>query len=113
MDTTYGKAVALAVPVFLILIAIEIAVDVYRRTRYYRLPDAINSLSCGIVSTGMRVFFGFLAIYTYEWTLNHAALVHLPAAHWGTWVFAFILYDLCYYWNNSLILLTPLLSATY
>ena len=102
MDTTYGKAVALAVPVFLTLIAIEILVDIYRRTNYYRLADAINSLSCGIVSTGMRVFFGFLGLYTYEWTLHHAALFSLPANHWGTWAFAFVLYDLCYYWNHRL-----------
>src|SRR5205085_1717292 len=102
MDTTYGKAVALAVPVFLTLIFLELAVDLYRRTRYYRLADAINSLSCGIVSTGMRVFFGFLGIYTYDWSLGHAALFHLPASHWGTWVFAFVGYDLCYYWNHRL-----------
>jgi sterol desaturase/sphingolipid hydroxylase (fatty acid hydroxylase superfamily) len=100
MDTTYGKAVALAVPVFLFLIFVEIGVDFYRRTGYYRLADGINSLSCGIVSTGMRVFFGFLGIYTYEWTLNHATLFHLPASNWATWVFAFLAYDLCYYWNH-------------
>jgi sterol desaturase/sphingolipid hydroxylase (fatty acid hydroxylase superfamily) len=102
LDTTYGKAVALAVPVFLLLIFVEIGVDLWRRTRYYRLADAINSLSCGIVSTGMRVFFGFLGIYTYEWTLNHAAVFHLPANSWLTWVFAFLAYDLCYYWNHRL-----------
>jgi sterol desaturase/sphingolipid hydroxylase (fatty acid hydroxylase superfamily) len=102
MDTTYGKAVALAVPVFLFLIFVELGVDLWRRTRYYHLADAINSLSCGIVSTGMRVFFGFLGIYTYEWTLNHAALTHLPANHWATWIFAFLAYDLCYYWNHRL-----------
>ncbi len=101
MDTTYGKAVAFAVPVFLALIVLEIVFDVYRRTHYYRLADAINSLSCGIVSTGMRVFFGFLGIWTYEWTLNHVALVRMPG-HWGTFVFAFVLYDLCYYWNHRL-----------
>ena len=44
MDTTYGKAVAFAVPVFLALIVLEIVVDV-RRTHYYRLADAINSLA--------------------------------------------------------------------
>src|SRR5437868_4172424 len=102
MDTTYGKAVALAVPVFLLLIVIEIGIDFYRRTHYYRLADAINSLSCGVASTGMRVFFGFLGIYTYEWTLTHAALIKLPASHWATWIFAFLAYDLCYYWNHRL-----------
>ncbi len=100
MDTSYANAVALAVPVFVLLIVVEFIADRIRRTQYYRLADAINSLSCGIVSTGMRVFFGFLAIFFYEWMLNHAAVVHLAAAHWATWVFAFVLYDLCYYWNH-------------
>jgi alkylglycerol monooxygenase len=100
MDTTYGKAVALAVPVFLFLIALELAIDVFRRTRYYSFADAINSLSCGILSTGMRVFFGFIGIFTYEWTLLNLAPVRLPAEHWGTWLLAFVFYDFCYYWNH-------------
>jgi sterol desaturase/sphingolipid hydroxylase (fatty acid hydroxylase superfamily) len=100
MDTTYSKAVALAVPVFLALIALELIVDRIRRTRYYHLADAINSLSCGVVSTGVRVFFGFLGIFFYEWLLLHWAPFRLPAKHWGTWIFAFVFYDLCYYWNH-------------
>ena len=63
MDNLYGKAVALAVPVFLFLIALELIVDRARYTRCYNLADSINSLSCGIVSTGVRVFFGFLGIF--------------------------------------------------
>jgi alkylglycerol monooxygenase len=100
MDTTYGRAVALAVPVFLGLIAIEIVIDRVRGIRYYRLADAINSLSCGIISTGMRVFFGFLGIFTYGWVFVHWAPVKPPAGHWLTWIFAFVLYDFCYYWNH-------------
>lgn len=102
MDTTYARAVAFAVPVFVLLIAIELIADWRRRTHYYHLADAINSLSCGIVSTGSRVFFGFLGIFFYEWTLKHAALVHLPGNAALTWIFAFVLYDLCYYWNHRL-----------
>jgi alkylglycerol monooxygenase len=102
MDTMYGRAVAFAVPVFLLLIAVELIADRVRGTRYYRLADSINSLSCGILSTGMRVFFGFLALFTYEWVLHHWAPVQLPANHWAVWVFAFVLYDLCYYWQHRL-----------
>src|SRR5579872_7057591 len=102
MDTTYAKAVGLAVPVFLALIALELILDRIRGTRYYHFADAINSLSCGVVSTGMRVFFGFLGIFTYEWALNHLSPVHLSANNWLTWVFAFVFYDLCYYWNHRL-----------
>src|SRR5579863_1799807 len=102
MDTSYGQAVALAVPVFVSLIALEIVVDRVRGTRYYHLADAVNSLSCGIVSTGMRVFFGFIGLFSYEWTLTHLAPVKLPANHWLTWAFAFVFFDLCYYWYHRL-----------
>jgi len=102
MDSLYGVAVALAVPVFMALIAIEFVIDRARGTRYYRLADAVNSLSCGVVSTGMRVFFGFIGLFTYTWTLQHAAPVQLSASHWGTWVFAFVFYDFCYYWQHRL-----------
>ena len=102
MDTTYAKAVAFAVPVFVFLIVVELIVDWRRRTHYYHLADAINSLSCGIVSTGTRVFFGFLGIFFYEWTLKYAAPIHLSSTSWAAWIFAFVLYDLCYYWNHRL-----------
>jgi alkylglycerol monooxygenase len=102
MESAYGRAVALAVPVFVALIALEFAFDCRRRTRYYHLADAINSLSCGMLSTGLRVFFGFLGIYTYQWVLRHTAPAALPANHWLTWVFAFVFYDFCYYWQHRL-----------
>jgi alkylglycerol monooxygenase len=102
MDTSYGRAVAFAVPVFVSLIVLEFVIDRVRRTHYYHLADAVNSLSCGIVSTGMRVFFGFLGLFVYEWLLLHAAPVQLSGSHWLTWVFAFVLYDLCYYWQHRL-----------
>lgn len=100
MDTTYSRAVSLAVPVFLLLIAIELIADRVRGTRYYRFADAVNSLSCGVISTGNRVFFGFLGLFIYEWLYQHAAPVKLPASHWATWVWALALYDFCYYWNH-------------
>jgi sterol desaturase/sphingolipid hydroxylase (fatty acid hydroxylase superfamily) len=100
MDTTYGRAVALAVPVFVSAIVVEFVIDRARRTQYYHLADAINNLSCGIASTGMRVFFGFLGLFVYEWLLLHAAPFHLSAGSWITWVFALVFYDFCYYWQH-------------
>jgi sterol desaturase/sphingolipid hydroxylase (fatty acid hydroxylase superfamily) len=100
METTYSRAVGFAIPVFFILIGLEFFIDLARGTRYFRLADSINSLSCGIISTGMRVFFGFLGLYTYEWVLGHCALLHLASDRWTTWVFAFVLYDFCYYWHH-------------
>src|ERR1700735_5116245 len=102
MDTTYSKAVALAVPVFLALIALEFPIDRVKRPRYYHLADSINSLSCGIVSTGVRVFFGFLGIFFYPWFFGNWAPVRLPSGNCGVLIFAFVFYDLCYYWNHRL-----------
>jgi sterol desaturase/sphingolipid hydroxylase (fatty acid hydroxylase superfamily) len=102
MDSLYGRAISLAVPVFIALVAVEFAYDRIRGTAYYRFADAISSLSCGIVSTGMRVFFGFIGLFVYEWTLAHCAPVSLPSTNWLTWLFAFVFYDFCYYWQHRL-----------
>jgi hypothetical protein len=70
METAYSRAAGLAIPVFFILIGIEFLVDLAHGTRCCRLAGAINSLSCGIISTGIRVFFSFLGLYTYDWVLG-------------------------------------------
>jgi sterol desaturase/sphingolipid hydroxylase (fatty acid hydroxylase superfamily) len=111
MDSLYGHAVSLAVPVFIFLVTLEFAIDCVRGTRYYHFADAVNSLSCGIVSTGMRVFFGFIGLFAYAGILGlfvynrilaGFAPVHLPSANWLTWLFAFVFYDFCYYWQHRL-----------
>jgi sterol desaturase/sphingolipid hydroxylase (fatty acid hydroxylase superfamily) len=100
MNVTYAKAVSYAIPVFLALIALEFTVDRLKGTRYYSLADSINSLSCGVVSTGMRVFFGFIGLFAYEWVYVHAAPLHLPANRWSVYLFALVFYDFCYYWDH-------------
>ena len=102
MESLYSHAVSLAVPVFISLVGVEFAVDCVRRTRYYHFADAISSLSCGMISTGMRIFFGFIGLFVYEWTLAHLAPGHLSSAIWLTWLFAFVFYDFCYYWQHRL-----------
>ncbi len=102
MDTLYAQAVFLAVPVFIGLVVLEFVYDRIRGTKYYHFSDAINNLSCGMISTGMRVFFGFIGLITYSWMLAHCALFSPRADSWLTWVFAFVLYDCCYYWQHRL-----------
>ena len=33
---------------------------------------------------------------------NQYALWRMDTGHWATWVFAFVAYDLCYYWNHRI-----------
>ena len=101
MGSLYGLAVSLAVPVFIALIAVEFAADRVRRGGSYHFADAVNSLSCGMLSTGMRVFFGFLGLAVYQWLAARTPF-RLSGKSWLTWVFAFFLYDFCYYWQHRL-----------
>jgi alkylglycerol monooxygenase len=100
MAISYAQAVSFAIPVFVGMIAVEFIADRVQHRGQYRLADSINSLSCGMVNTGIKIFFGFIGLFFYQWVLRNLAPVQLPASHWGTWLFTFFAYDLCYYWQH-------------
>ncbi|HNP66003.1 MAG TPA: sterol desaturase family protein [Woeseiaceae bacterium] len=101
--------IALAVPFFLLLLLVELVVDRIRRTGHYRMNDAINSLSAGILSTTSGYFtkvvqwaiWGFVfsqfAIFEIqrEWFNATASVILL-------WVIAAVAWDFFYYWNHRL-----------
>ena len=51
-----GKTIALATPVFFALIALEFAIGRARGRSNYRLNDALNSLSLGVMSQVVGLF---------------------------------------------------------
>ena len=98
-----GKAIAIATPVFFLLMAIELVVARRRGLRdAYRLNDAVNSLSLGVISEVVKLFARVLIIGIYAWLFDHVALGAWPADTWWTWVLAVVFYDFCYYWNHRL-----------
>lgn len=92
------KVITLATPVFFLLIFIELLVGLRRRRNTYRLNDAINSISLGVLSQVSGVFMQVLRIGIYAWLANHIALFRLPAGSLWVWLSGLLLYDLCYYW---------------
>ncbi|MGA8513695.1 MAG: lysoplasmalogenase family protein [Burkholderiaceae bacterium] len=103
-----GKAIVFASPVFLLLIAIELAWGVYKQRRgtgrnTYRLADAVNSISLGMLSQFTAVFTRLLRVGVYTFVYASLSLVPLEAAKafwntWTGWFLALVFYDLCYYW---------------
>lgn len=87
-----------AVPFFIALIVVELLVDRWRGARNYRVADAINSLSTGVLSTTTGLLTKGVGLLTYVFALKHLALIELSAESVWTWVFAFVFYDFCYYW---------------
>jgi sterol desaturase/sphingolipid hydroxylase (fatty acid hydroxylase superfamily) len=91
-----------AVPFFFALIALELLADRWRGVSSYRLADAINSLSAGVLSTtaGLLTRAVGLLIYTLAW--QQLAVFELSAEPLWVWLLAFVFYDFCYYWNHRL-----------
>jgi alkylglycerol monooxygenase len=91
-----------AVPFFLVLIALELVADRWRGVSNYRLADALNSISTGVLSTTTGLLTKGVGLLTYAFALDHLALLRLPADRVWVWVFAFVLYDFCYYWLHRM-----------
>lgn len=102
-----SKIIVVATPVFLLLMALEFFWSRTRASRtagqqIYRLNDAINSVSLGIISQLSGVLTKVLTMGIY--TVVFGTVAASPRMEfWNAWygmVLALIFYDLCYYWQH-------------
>lgn len=114
-----------SIPLFFLLIGLEVAVARLRRRPLYRLSDSINDLSCGILSQLAGIAIALLTIAAFAWISQHAALQRFTSApEWiartpfpsregfpgfgldgvalAGWTVVFLLDDLAYYWMHRL-----------
>lgn len=90
--------IALAVPVFFLLMGIELLVNWRRGRTRYALQDTINNLSCGIgqqlVGLALKgtIFVVYVALY------ERYALLSFPSDSVLAWTAAIVGVDFCYYW---------------
>ena len=54
-----------AIPIFFLLIGVEVLVGRLRGVQYYRFNDAINDISCGILQQVVGVFAKFIIVGIY------------------------------------------------
>lgn len=88
-----------AIPIFFLLIAAELIAEKVRKTDYYRLNDAITSLSIGVLSRIMGVMKNLVPFTVYILLYEHFALFDLAQTPW-VWIAVFVIYDFLYYWNH-------------
>ncbi len=98
-----GRAIVLATPVFLALIALEYAWGRRTGRNTYGLSDAVSSIALGIMSQYTAVFTRLLRVGVYAAAASSLSLVpaEAAAAFWTSplgWVLALVFYDFCYYW---------------
>ena len=92
------KLIVASIPLFFILIAIEIVAARLLERRVYRFADSFADLGCGMIEQLLGVlvkatlFAGYLALYT------GARLFDLPENSWPVFVACFLGVDFLYYW---------------
>jgi alkylglycerol monooxygenase len=99
------QVIVLATPVFFLLIGLEFAWGWSRQRsgtghNTYRLNDALNSISLGVLSQLGGLFTKVLAVGIYTAIYASVAMWSAPE-WWQTWygvLLALVFYDFCYYW---------------
>ncbi|HEX7890998.1 MAG TPA: lysoplasmalogenase family protein, partial [Ramlibacter sp.] len=100
MQLSPSQVIVLATPVFLGLIAVEYAYGAWKRRNTYRLSDAINSISLGMLSQVSAVLTRLFRIGIYTAVYGFVSVWHSDA-FWTSppgWLLALVFYDFCYYW---------------
>ena len=87
-----------AIPMFFVLMAVELAVGWILKRKVYRVNDAISSIGLGVLSQIVGVFAKALTVGLYAWVAQRVALFDLSPRSVWVWVAALVLYDFCYYW---------------
>ena len=94
--------IALAIPVFFLLIGLELLVARARRRRVYRFTDSFADLGCGVTQRVVLLLFEASLLAGYAFVHAHARLwTFAPGSVWP-WVIAIVGVDLGYYWWHRL-----------
>ncbi len=93
--------VVIAIPVYFILMAVEMIALRFQKHPGYRLNDAITNINCGVLSQVTGVFFKVISVGIYTLIYQNFALVQIPNNFW-TFLLLFFLYDFCYYWAHRM-----------
>ena len=91
-----------AIPFFTLAIFVELIYGIATGRNTFRLNDAVGSLFMGVISQARRFATVGMGGYVYYLITAYFSLPLLDTSHWFTWVLAFVVYDLCYYWFHRI-----------
>jgi len=91
--------IVLSIPVYFLLIGIEVAYDQVKQKGLYRFGDALTNISCGITEQVTGVFGKVITVAIYHFFYTYARIADVPQ----TWYWAIVLFigvDFFYYWAH-------------
>jgi sterol desaturase/sphingolipid hydroxylase (fatty acid hydroxylase superfamily) len=90
--------IVLAIPVFLLLIVLELVITRLQEKEYYRLSDSISDLGCGILQQLMEVFVKTALFAGYLFLYGRYRIFEMPSSAAAVWIACFLGVDFLYYW---------------
>lgn len=93
--------IVLSIPIFFILIGVELLIERFTHKELYRLPDAIANISCGITSQLSGLFLAIFGIGVYQLIYEKLSFFVLEKT-WLYWLGLFLLVDFAYYWAHRM-----------
>lgn len=90
--------IAFAIPVFFLLIFIELVAAFFMKKKLYRINDSITDLSLGTYSRVFGKFYGLFFLLLYIYIYENYRIWHLGYESVFAWVFGFFAVDFLYYW---------------
>ena len=95
--------IALAIPVFVALIAIEwVVLRVTGRRHFYRFADSVANVGTGIIQQVSGIFFKVVVVGMYFALHARAAAWEIPLDSVLAWCVCFVLVDFLYYWFHRI-----------
>jgi alkylglycerol monooxygenase len=89
--------IVLSIPIFFLLIGVELVIDRFLDKKVYRLNDALTNISCGIVSQVAGIFMKLIVVGTYQYLYKNYAWFNIPNT-WLSSILLFVAVDFFYYW---------------
>lgn len=93
--------VILAIPMYFTLMAVELAYESISKKKTYRLNDAVTNISTGVLQQLTGTFFKIVKVGLYVLLYEQFAVWELGQS-WTTFALAFVIWDLCYYWEHRM-----------
>lgn len=93
--------VILAIPMYFVLMGIELVYESISRKKTYRLNDAITNISTGTLQQLTGTFLKIFKIGIYAYVFQYFAFFKIEP-NWVSFVLLFFLFDLCYYWEHRM-----------
>jgi len=93
--------ITLSIPIFFILIGIELLYSLKKKVQLYRVNDSVTNISLGIGQQVTGVFMKTALFYGYLYLYENVRFYNIEQSLWS-WIILFLGVDFFYYWFHRL-----------